>query len=56
MEGTIQFSIDQSFGALDLSGSASDLNIIWSSNVVQTNGNYARNFTQFIDHNGSLIS
>ena len=45
--GYTQFSIDQSFGALDLSGSASDLNTDQSSTGAKTNGNYAKTFVQF---------
>ena len=45
--GYTQFSIDQSFGTLDLSGSASDLNTDQSSTGAKTNGNYAKTFVQF---------
>ena len=45
--GYTQFNIDQSFGTLDLSGSASDLNTDQSSTGAKTNGNYAKTFVQF---------
>ena len=45
--GYTQFSIDQSFGKLDLSGSASDLSTDQSSTIAKTNWYYAKTFVQF---------
>ena len=45
--GYTQFSIDQNFGTLDLSGSASDLSTDQSSTGAKTNGNYAKTFVEY---------
>ena len=45
--GYSQFSVNQNFGTLDLSGSASDLSTDNSSTGAKTNGNYSKTYIQF---------